>query len=596
MTQKPARSRFVGFLAIVGGITVAVVGLVLLLAGVRCACGGESVPRRTILELDLERGLVEARSKDPLSLVLGGGDASLGDVVQALERAAADDRVVGLVAHVGAGGWGMAQTQELRDAVAGFRASGKFAVAYAETFGEFGPGNQGYYLATAFDEVWLQPSGDVGLAGLQAETMFVRGTLDKLSVEPRMDHRHEYKNALNMYTERGYTAPHREALAAVLQSMHGQLVRGIAAGRGMSESAVAALIDRGPFLGPEAAAEQLVDRLGYRDELMAHVKGKAGDGAELLYHDKYLERAGRPHARGARIAVVYGVGAVTRGANSFDPLLGGGATMGSKTVAGALREAIDDPEVKAIVFRVDSPGGSYVASDTIWRETVRARQLGKPVIVSMGNVAGSGGYFVAMHATKIVAHPGTITGSIGVLGGKLLTRKLYEQIGVTYDTVKTAANADMFSELDDYSGHGWQRFQAWLDRVYVDFTGKVAEGRGLPLAKVQEVARGRIWSGEDAQKIGLVDELGGWSVALRLAREAAGLAADAEIELRTYPKERSLFEQLLGGGRDSSEDAVSLRAQIELVEQLRPFAAELRALGLGPGGGVLTTPDLGLAP
>ena len=186
-------------------------------------------------------------------------------------------------------------------------------------------------------------------------------------------------------------------------------------------------------------------------------------------------------------SVVYGVGPVMRGGNSFDPLFGGGATMGSKTVAGALRQAIDDPEVKAIVFRVDSPGGSYVASDTIWRETLRAKQAGKPVIVSMANVAGSGGYFVAMHATKIVAQPGTITGSIGVLGGKILTRRLFERLGVTYGTIKTAANADMFSELDDYSAHGWQRFQAWLDRVYADFTAKVADGRGLPLARVQEI-------------------------------------------------------------------------------------------------------------
>jgi protease-4 len=330
---------------------------------------------------------------------------------------------------------------------------------------------------------------------------------------------------------------------------------------------------------------------------MAHVRDKAGEDAELLFHDKYLARAGKPHTRGKRIAVVYGVGPVMRGGNSFDPLFGGGPTMGSKTVAGALREAIDDEDVKAIIFRVDSPGGSYVASDTIWRETVRARQLGKPVIVSMGNVAGSGGYFVAMNATKIVAHPATITGSIGVLGGKMLTRKLFEKLGVTYGTIKTAANADMFSELDDYSAHGWQRFQAWLDRVYLDFTSKVAEGRGLPLAKVQEIAKGRIWSGEDAKQIGLVDELGGWAVATRLAREAAGIGADEDIELRTYPKDRSLFEQVLGGGRDNSDAPTSIHAQVELMEQLRPVAAELRALGLGPGNtGVLGMPALEVEP
>ncbi len=597
MTVARPRRRLVTFFAIVGVVSTVLFVLLLLTVSVVCAVGGDAVPARTVLEIDFEQQFSETDAGDPLARILGGDDARVADLVAALERAAADDRVVGLVGHIGAGNYGMAVTQELRDAVTAFRASGKFAHAYAETFGEFGPGNQGYYLAAAFDQVWLQPSGDVGLNGLSAETMFLRGAFDKLELEVRMDHRHEYKNAMNMYTERGYTPAHREALAAVLTSMHRQLVQGVAAGRGLTPEAVSALIDRGPFLGPEALQEKLVDRLGYRDEFMAHVREQAGADAELLYHDKYLDRAGRPHTRGARIAVVYGVGPVVRGSNSFDPLFGNGASMGSKTVAGALREAIDDPEVKAIVFRVDSPGGSYVASDTIWRETVRAKQAGKPVIVSMGNVAGSGGYFVAMHATKIVAHPGTITGSIGVLGGKILTRKLFEKLGLTFGTLKTAANADMFSELDDYSAHGWQRFQAWLDRVYADFTAKVADGRGLPLARVQEIARGRIWSGEDAREIGLVDELGGWSVALRLARESAGLAADADIELRTYPRDRSLFPRLFSGGRDNSDEVATIRARIELLEQLRPVAAELKALGLGPGdSGVLGTPAIALEP
>jgi len=596
MTIPRPRSRFVSFLTIIGGITTALLVLLVLIAGARCACGGESVPARTILELDLEKAFADGTSNDPIQKLLGNGGPSLADVVATLERAAADDRVVGLVARLGGQGSGMAATQELRDAISAFKATGKFTVAFAETFGEDGGGNQGYYLATAFDEIWLQPSGDVGLGGLLAQTRFLRGTLDLLQVDVRMDHRYEYKNALNTYTEKAYTPAHKEALGAVLQSMHGQLVRGVADARKLDASAVSALVERGPFLGPEAAHEKLVDHLGYRDEVYAAVKEKAGAGAQLLYADKYLERAGRPHQKGARIAVIYGVGAVTRGTNSFDPLFGG-ATMGSTTVSAALREAIDDPTIKAIVFRVDSPGGSYVASDTIWRETVRAKQLGKPVIVSMGNVAGSGGYFVAMDATKIVAQPGTITGSIGVLGGKMLTRKLFERIGITYDSIKTAANADMFSELDDYSAHGWQRFQAGLDRVYADFTAKVAAGRGLPLARVQEIAKGRIWSGEDAKAIGLVDELGGWPVALRLAREAAGLTPDEPIELRTFPKERTLLGQLLGEGPDNSETPAAVQTRIQLMDDFKPIAQELRALGLGPGShGVLATPDITVGP
>jgi protease-4 len=591
--SKP--SRTLRFLAVVGAIASVFFAFIVFAVLARCACGGPTVPAKTILEIDFEQPFVESLPSDPLArLLAAGGAARVLDLVDALEKARTDDRVAGLVAHVGAGGGGMARTQELRDAIARFRGSGKFAVAFSETFGEFGPGNQGYYLATAFDEIWLQPSGDVGLNGLLAQSMFLRGALDKLDVDVRMDHRHEYKNALNMFTERAYTPAHREAAAAVLGSMSDQLVAGIAEGRGLSSEVVRAIIDRGPFLGPEALQEKLVDRLGYRDEAFAAVKARAGDGAELLYFDKYLERAGRPHTEGPKIAVVHGVGPVARGGSSFDPLFRE-VTMGSDSVGGALRAAIDDPDVKAIVFRVDSPGGSYVASDAIWRETVRAKAAGKPVIVSMGNVAGSGGYFVAMSATKIVAQPGTITGSIGVLGGKMLTRRLLERFGVTHDSVLGAANADMFSGDHDYSAHGWQRFQAWLDRVYVDFTQKVADGRGLPLADVQKIAKGRIWSGADAKQIGLVDELGGWTVALRLAKEAAGLDPEAAITLVEFPRDRSLLARLWSGGGDNSEDIAGVRIDIALVDELRPVARQLRALGFGPGSaGVLGTPPLEL--
>ncbi|MEZ4451648.1 MAG: S49 family peptidase [Nannocystaceae bacterium] len=591
----PRRARFTRFLTVIGALTTGAVALVVVVALFRCATA-DRVESNTVLELDLERPIVAHASSDPLARLTGGGALALDDVVNALDRASGDPRVVGVVARIGGTEHGMATTQELRDAIAGFRGSGKFAIAYAETFGEFGPGNQGYYLATAFDEIWLQPSGDVGLSGLVVQSMFLRGALDKLDAAPRMDHRYEYKNAKNMFTERGFTPAHREAMGAVLRSMSGQLVEGIAAGRRLDAGAVAGLVDRGPFLGQEAVDAGLVDRLGYRDEVMAAIDDKAGAKAHLLYAGAYLGRAGRPNLSGKRIALVFGTGSVSRGASSYDPVFGG-PTMGSDTVAGALRQAIDDPEVAAILFRVDSPGGSYVASDAIWRETVRAKAAGKPVIVSMGDVAGSGGYFVAMSATKIVAHPGTITGSIGVLGGKILTRSLWEKLGVTWEDVHVAANATMWSNLHDYDARGWERFQAWLDRVYADFTAKVAEGRGLPLEEVQKIARGRIWTGADAQKIGLVDELGGYAVALRLTREALELPADAPIEVKVYPEEKGLFGALLGGERENSGAPASTRAAIGGLESLAPVAQGLRDLGLGPGShGVLSTPALDLDP
>ena len=329
-----------------------------------------------------------------------------------------------MIARIGAASMGMAQTQEIREAVLRFRAHKKFAVAYSETFGEFGPGNGAYYLATAFDHIYLQPSGDVGLTGIIMESPFIKGTLGKLGVTFHGDHRYEYKAALNFYTESKYTVAHKEEMTSIMDSWFNQMKDGICQARQIAPDKFQSIVDAGPYLGKEAVDAKLVDGVAYRDEVYGKVKTQAGSGAELLYLDKYLDRAGRPHNRGKKIALVYGVGAVTRGKSDFDPVQSE-QTMGSDTVASAIRAAANDDSVKAILFRVDSPGGSYVASDTIWREVVNARKAGKPVIVSMGNLAGSGGYFVAMAADKIVAQPGTITASIGVLGGKMLTSGLW---------------------------------------------------------------------------------------------------------------------------------------------------------------------------
>lgn len=580
----------------IGGLVVVavVLSLVITLYGLRHK---KAVPHKTILEVNLETALSEDAPDDPVAKLTGAGKADLHDITFALERAESDPRVVGLIARLGAASVGVAQVQELRDAVARFRSKGKFALAFSETFGEFNSGAGAYYLASAFDEVWLQPSGDVGLVGVKMESTFLRGTLDKLGINPRMDHRHEYKNAMNTFTETKFTPAHREAMAKVGESIFNQMVRGIAEGRKLSPEQVKALIDRGPFLGQEAVTEKLVDQLGYRDTFYAKAKERAGGGAELLFLHKYLERADRPHKKGKRLALIFGIGAVGRGASDFDPLTGS-RSMGSDSVTTGFRAALNDKEVKAIVFRVDSPGGSYVASDAIWREVVRAKEAGKPVIVSMGNVAGSGGYFVAMAADKIVAEPATITGSIGVLGGKLVPSGLLDKLGVSLDQVHFGQNALMFSPTSDYSPAEWARFQSWLDRVYTDFTSKVALGRRLPPARVQEIAKGRIWTGEDAKQLGLVDELGGLHTALRLAKEAAGIPETEDVELRQFPLKKGptkqLFEKLTGKEPDSSDKAE--RIAVEVSPQALQAAGELlrqaQRLGLYGTRDVLTMPEL----
>ena len=586
----------VGGLAFIGALVVLLIIIVLGLGGLAWTHKG-TVPAQTILEVDLTRGLQEQALEDPVTSFLLARHPTVRDVVEALQRAATDDRVVALIARIGSARMGLAQLQEVRDAVLAFREKGKRAVAYAATFGEFDAGNGAYYLATAFDTIYLQPSGDVGLTGLVAETPFVRDMLDKLDLVPRLDHRSEYKNFMNTITERHYTAPHREATQRVMESQFAQIVQGVATARGLYAGAVRTLIDRGPFLGTEALQAQLVDALAYRDEVYAQVKAQTGEQAKLLFLSKYLARAGRPYTTGDTIALIYGVGAVRLGTSDYDPLMDG-PTMGADTVTASFRAAIEDPEVKAILFRIDSPGGSYVASDAIWRETIRAREAGKPVIVSMGNLAGSGGYFVAMAANKIVAQPGTITGSIGVLGGKILTTGLWDKLGLTWDEVHTSTNATLWSSTHDYTPEQWAHLQGWLDRVYNDFTTKVAAGRQLPKERVLEIAKGRIWTGEDAKERGLVDELGGFPVALRLTREAIGRAPDAPIHLKLFPERVSpweaLLERLFGDQDESSEpaeaEATALLART--IRFVRPLLHLARTLGLTARPDMLTMPEI----
>jgi protease-4 len=556
--------------------------------------GRKTIPSKVILEANFERHLVEYVPDDPVARIVSGKAPTVLGVVEALERASNDKRVVGLIARVGEAGLSLAQIQEIRDAVTAFRHSGKPAIAYAETFGEGGHGNGSYYLASAFDEICLQPSGDVGLAGLMFERSFLRGTLDKLGFIPRMDHRAEYKNAMNILTEKKFTPAHREATTKLMESEFGQIVKGIAQARKLPEDQVRALIDRGPFLGAEALKARLVDKLAYRDDVYEEIKRKAGKHAKFLYLSRYAERAGNPYDKGTTVALIYGVGGVNRGKSGYDPVFQS-VTMGADTIAAAFRAAADDKKVKAILFRIDSPGGSYVASDTIWREVVRAKKAGKPVIVSMGGVAGSGGYFVAMSADKIVAQPATLTGSIGVFAGKMISTNFWDKLGVSWDEVHSSSNAMMFTGLQDYTPGQWARFETWLDRIYDDFTTKVAEGRKLPKQKVLEIARGRVWTGEDAKALGLVDELGGFPVAFRLVREAAGLPADAKIRLKLFPPRKSPLQALFRGDPDSSQTAGD-ETMARALEIIQPVARVARDLGLAAEPDVLRMPELGAEP
>jgi protease IV len=586
--EDPVKKALVRFLAVLGAVWLAAIVVALIVLVGRKG----SVPSKTILEADFGKQMIEDIPDDPSAKLMLGERPTVRDVVDAIDRGASDGRVLGMVAKIGAVSMGMGQVQELREAVLRFRARKKFAVAFSETFGEFGPGNNAYYLATAFDVIYLQPSGDIGLTGIMLESPFIRGTLEKLGMKFHGDHRYEYKNALNFLTEKKFTPAHKEALTAVMNSWVSEIKDGICQARQISPDQFQSVIDHGPYLGKEAVDAKLVDGLAYRDEVYDQAKKKAGERAEFLYLNKYLDRAGPPHDKGKTVALIYGVGGVSRGRSSYDPIQDQ-IIMGSDTVTGAIRAAVEDPNVKAILFRVDSPGGSYVASDAIWREVVRAHKAGKPVIVSMGDVAGSGGYFVAMAADKIVAQPGTITASIGVLSGKFLTSGLWGKIGLSWDQVHSGANATMWTGTHDYSPGEWKRFEEWLDRIYLDFTSKVADGRKLPKEKVLEIAKGRIWSGQDAKNLGLIDDLGGFDTALNLTKKAIGVGETEDVKLVVFPHRKNFFESILEReGPDNSEKEAATLAGFLRV--LQPVGRELEALGIRPEqhDDVLRVPDM----
>ncbi|HEX4813699.1 MAG TPA: signal peptide peptidase SppA [Nonomuraea sp.] len=544
--------------------------------------------RRTgplVLELDLTEGVTEGPPADPIAAVLSMRKTRLADVLAGLRRARQDPRVKALVVKIGGTPLGLATVQELRHAVIQFRAAGKLTVAFAESFGEFAGGTVPYYLATAFERLYLQPSGDVGLTGVALEQRFVKGALTKLGVGFEGGQRYEYKTAANTFTQDHMTDAHRESTARIVESVTETMIAGIADGRRLDPGKVRELIDRGPFTAAEAQEAGLVDGLAYRDEVYDEVKGAVGGDMHLQFVSRYARAAAvrkLPHPMADGVALVHGLGPIKTGRSGRSPL-GGGGSMGSDTIGAALRAARRDEHIKAVVFRVDSPGGSYVASDTVWREVTLTRKA-KPVIVSMGDVAASGGYFVSMAADVIVAQPGTLTGSIGVYGGKPVFAELLGKMGINSEMVAAGANAGMFSTSRGFSPEQWDRINAWLDRIYDDFVGKVAKSRGLTRERTHELARGRVWTGADAHANGLVDALGGLEDALAMARRRGGLADDAPV--RMYPRLNPL-ERLRGP--ESSEDRSAALARIRL-DSWGPLARLSAELGL-PAAGPLILPE-----
>lgn len=513
------------------------------------------VPSGCVLELDLMSIPNETAGFDPLAMIASGGKPIvLREAVDAIHRAAGDPRVAGLIARVQIPAASAGPVQELRDAIAAF-SDVKPSLAWAETY----PGTLSYYLASAFREVWMQPSGTVGLIGFATNALFLRDALDKAGIEAQFVAKGEYKSAANLFTKDSYTDAHREADSRLIQSLHDQVWKAIAASRHLDVGDVDALADKAPLLREDAVTGGLVDRIGFRDEAYARIAELVGapgispetgdadsdEAPRRLYLSRYARAtAGRPTPSlpaipGLKtkptIAVVTLHGPIVSGRGGPQGLPLGSSSAGGDTIAAALREAVADDDVTAIVLRVDSPGGSVTGSETIWREVNRVRDAGKPVVASMGAVAASGGYYVSMAADAIVANPGTITGSIGVVTGKLVARELKDRLGVGSDSVRTNANADAWSINQPFTDEQRAHVETEADLFYADFVNRVAEGRKLTVDEVGAIARGRVWTGADAKERGLVDELGGLRTAIARAKVLAGLDPGDDVKLVSYP-------------------------------------------------------------
>ncbi|MDZ4736244.1 MAG: signal peptide peptidase SppA [Rhodospirillaceae bacterium] len=565
----------VGLFATVGALlVVAVVGAAL--AWRNFMGPTEPVPDRAVLQADLRAGIVETEPYYVPLISDFDRSLTLRDLIETLHAAADDERVAGLIVRVNGSKLSLAQIQELRDAVAAFRAGGKRAVAFAETFGETGSGTLDYYLASAFDEVWLQPSGELDITGILIEQPFMRELLTDLGVVPEFAAREDYKSAVEMFTRDSMSPAHRRNLEQLLRSWMDQIAGDIAADRALDSSAVQDLIDRAPHSAAAAIEAGLVDGLAYSDEIEAAAIEQAGDRAAVYDLADYAWQMEAP-ADALPVALVYGVGAIHLGTGESG--FGGSGNIDADVLVDALRKARAVEDVAAVVLRVDSPGGSYVASDTIWREVERTREAGIPVVVSMGNVAASGGYFIAAPASAIVADPATVTGSIGVVSGKFVLDDLWAEIGIDWDAIGFGANAGIFSPNRPFTEPQWQQLNETLDRIYADFLQRVAEGRDLDAAAVRASAQGQIWSGEDALERGLIDELGGLHRAIEVALEEGGHSPDASYDLIVVRGDRfgvdSTFEE-------SASLWADLRSATTLIAEFSRWLAIRQQLSNGP--------------
>jgi len=566
-----AMSKTAKTLLIVGGIMfafllIAIIGIALMAESL----GKPSVPDNSVLVLKVSGGLPDYAPEDPTAKLLGiNQPQSFTGLMTQLRKAKVDTRVGAVLLDIDfpAIGWGKAD--ELRDAIKDFRASGKPIYSFMEI-----GMNKEYYIATATEKVFLPPSGDLYVNGFAAEAMFYKGSLDKLGIEAEIIQiGPKYKNAPDQYTKKEMGEGQREVINAILDEYYGRFSGAISETRKKSPEDVKAIIDNAPYHAGEAQQLGLIDGASYRDQVYEELKNRLGYKAE----DKLRTVSGNDYREipsdslglnnGERIAVVYASGAINVGQSSSGTF--GGEMVGSDTIVKAVNQAAEDSSIKAIVLRVDSPGGSALASDIMWHALENAKAK-KPLVVSMGDVAASGGYYIACNANKIVAQPSTVTGSIGMFMGKPVLKGFYDWIGVTSEYVTRGKNAGIFDETRKWSPEERAKMEDQAKKVYYgDFVPKVAAGRNKSNEEIDAIAQGRVWTGTQAKQNGLIDEFGGLEKAIEVAKELAKIPADKEVRRIGFPEARPFLENIFGGGDDSVfAETKKAETQKALIESL----------------------------
>lgn len=577
-----AQAIVVGTLNACAKLVFFVVLLFVVLLGIGLA-QGDGLPGKILLTLDLRTPLKDSAEASPLDF--GEHPPTVMDVVLALDQAGRDSRVKGVFVRLGSADISVPKAEEIAAALQRFRTSGKFVVADAQGFDSTGLGD--YLAATGASEIWMQPQSVFSPAGAGASAIFLRGFFDKINAQPQIAKRAEYKSAADMYMEKGYTGPDREQTTALLQSWYDNATTAAAQARHVDPKAFVADLQASPQFAADALREKLVDKLGFDDEAKDAARGHAGGGVKDVTIEKYWNatKDSNEFGNGGRVALIEASGEIVEGTTGHGGMMGSDNLIAGDDLSDAIRSATADKSIKAILLRIDSPGGSVSASDQILDAVKKAQAAGKPVVVSMGALAASGGYYVSCTADRIVAEPGTLTGSIGVLTGKVSLGKSLAMIGVGADEIGVGKNALFDSAVSPYTPEQWAELNGQADAIYTDFMHKVAAGRKLPFSQVQQIARGRVWTGADAKPKGLVDELGGFWTAVADVKKLAGISAEERVVFKRYPRHKGFFAALeeAFGGTSAGIRAMQGLARIEQA----PVARELiDAVSAAPRGGV----------